>query len=90
MMNKCKHKITKKSFQKLCKDKLDFLKIQVCRTEVEELIYDLGICKDEKIDYVALNSYTSSTTVKRTLKKFYDRAFNLPIEIFDKIFSDTK
>lgn len=89
-MKKYEHKINKKSFQNLCRDKLDFLKIQVCRTEVEELIYDLGICKDEKIDYVALNSYTSPTTVKRTLKKFYDRALNLPVEIFDKIFNDTK
>lgn len=51
---------------------------------------DLGICKDENIDYIALNSYTSPTTVKRILKKFYDRALNLPIEIFDKIFNDTK
>lgn len=89
-MKDCKYKINKKSFQKLCRDKLDILKIQVCRTEIEELIYDLGICKDEKIDYIALNSYTSATTVKRTLKKFYDRALNLPIEIFDKIFNDTK
>ena len=88
-MKNCKHKISKKSFQGLCKDKLDFLKIQVCRTEVEELIYNLGICKDEKIDYIALNSYTSTTTVKRILKKFYDRALNLPVEIFDKIFTDT-
>ena len=90
MVKNCKHKISKKSFQNLCKDKLDFLKIQVCRTEIEKLIYDLGICKDEKIAYVALNSYTSPTTVKRTLKKFYDRALNLPVEIFDKIFNDTK
>ena len=89
MVKKSKHKISKKSFNNLCKDKLDFLKIQVCRTEIEELIYDLGICKDEKIDYVALNSYTSATTVKRILKKFYDRACNLPVEIFDKIFNDT-
>ena len=50
-MKDCKYKINKKSFQKLCRDKLDILKIQVCRTEIEELIYDLGICKDEKIDY---------------------------------------
>jgi hypothetical protein len=89
MVTNCKRKINKKSFQNLCKDKLNTLKIQVCRTEIEELIYDLGICKDEKIDYVALNSYTSTTTVKRTLKKFYDRALNLPVELFDKIFNDT-
>lgn len=85
-MKNCKHKISKKSFQKLCKDKLDYLKLQVCRNEIEELIYDLGICKDEKIDYVALNSYTSPTTVKRTLKKFYDRACNLPSDMYSTIF----
>jgi hypothetical protein len=86
MVKNCKHKINKKSFQNLCKDKLDFLKLQLCRNEVEELIYELGICKDEKIDYVALHSFTSSTTVKRVMKRFYDRACNLPLEVFNNIF----
>lgn len=89
-MKKSKGKVTKKSFQNLCKDKLDYLRLQVCRTELDNLIYELGICKDENIDYVAINSYTSPATVKRTLKKFYDRACSLPLEIYDKIFGDTK
>lgn len=86
MIKKCKHKISKKSFQNLCKDKLDYLKLQLCRNEIEELIYDLGLCKDENIDYVALHSYSSPTTVKRILKKIYDRACNLPCDIFNTIF----
>lgn len=86
MVKNCKHKISKKSFQKLCRDKLDYLRLQICRNELEEIIYDLGIKKDEKIEYVAMNSFTSPATVKRILKKFYDRALNLPQKAFDYIF----
>ena len=86
MIKNCKHKISKKSFQNLCKEKLDYLKLQLCRNDIEELIYDLSICRDEKIDYVAMHSYTSSTTVKRIMKKFYNRVYNLPAEVFNYIF----
>lgn len=89
-MKKCKPKINKKSFVNLCKSKLDELKLEVCRTELDEMIYDLTFCKDNQIDYVALHTYVSPTTVKRVLKKFYDRALNLPLEMFIKIFDDTK
>lgn len=86
MVNNCKHKISKKSFRNLCKDKLDLLKLQVCRNDIEELIYDLGIRRDENVEYVALHSYTSSTTVKRILKRFYDRVSNLPTDAYNLIF----
>lgn len=85
-MNNCKHKISKKSFQGLCKEKLDFLKLQICRSEIEELVYDLELRKDEKIDYVAINTYTSPATVKRILHKFYERTRNLPRDIYTSLF----
>lgn len=88
-MNKCdncKHKISKKSFKNLCKDKLDLLKIQLCRTEIEELVYDLGIKRDEKIDYIAIHTFTSPSTVKRILNCLYERTKNLPNDIFTSLF----
>ncbi len=85
-MKNCKHKITKKSFKNLCKDKLEFLKLQLCRNEIENLVYDLGICKDENIEYVALHAYISPTTVKRILKRFYNRTKNLSQDIVENIF----
>lgn len=85
-MKNCKHKISKKSFKNLCKDKLDLLKVQLCRNEIENLVYDLGICKDENIEYVAMHAYISPTTVKRILKKFYDRTKNLSGNIINSIF----
>lgn len=85
-MKNCKRKISKKSFKNLCKSKLDFIKLQICRNDLERLIYDLSICKDEKIDYVAIHSYVSAPTVKRILKSLYNRVMNFSPEAFEIIF----